>query len=491
MHFLWLTCKIAILRKYSKFLSNLSHLDLMEAYTFRPIIDGNALADALNTKKGPWMKDGLNVVMAWQLLHPEATDPAIVVEELKPRLLEDIQKSLPQKSKAAAGDASKSPKGNREESAGELLRARLARHILSLIIRPLFAQTKKPSSITGNARKNTRETLPEKFQAIGIKDEEASRPWKKAENGCAIDLLRWVLSTADGGTVKQNWPLLVPPLLTMIDEIDVSWKARGVQLLDMLLRATPPELLAATGLGEVFEESLTACFSYLPSLTPENESTILLNAAYPALLTLCNVQFPKSSSALPSSSFGASKQSQQDPTSASIRKREKFLDNLIRQGILRSFLHVSGYVHLSSALLTHLRSILTTLGIPSVKHLKDIVPLLSGMLSEPLGPAYSPLLVEAAKTLQVVIGNAWPRIAVHRGEVLKGICVCWIRLHEEENENDRFNDVRKELRTAVGMLAAATEAGQEDVDLKAEFEMLVKADERLGDLLSNVGAGKE
>ena len=60
----------------------------------------------------------------------------------------------------------------------------------------------------------------------------------------------------------------MPPVLKILDDIDVSVKSRGCELLDAVLQNTSPTLLKRTGLGPVFKESLAACTSYLPSLTP-------------------------------------------------------------------------------------------------------------------------------------------------------------------------------------------------------------------------------
>lgn len=60
----------------------------MEAPTLKPLIDGTQLSKALGTKPGKWMAPALDVCIAWQLRHPEATDPAGAIDEVKIRRVE-------------------------------------------------------------------------------------------------------------------------------------------------------------------------------------------------------------------------------------------------------------------------------------------------------------------------------------------------------------------------------------------------------------------
>ncbi|KUI55102.1 CCA tRNA nucleotidyltransferase, mitochondrial [Cytospora mali] len=71
---------------WKEFLSHLEKLDLMEAPSLKPLVDGRTLLQALGVKKpGKWMSSALDVCMAWQLRHPEETDPAGAIEEVQKR----------------------------------------------------------------------------------------------------------------------------------------------------------------------------------------------------------------------------------------------------------------------------------------------------------------------------------------------------------------------------------------------------------------------
>ena len=148
----------------------------MDADTFKPLLNGKDLAKALNTKPGPWMKDALDIVMAWQLRNPSATDPAEAIEAVKHARQSDSE-----------------------------LPSRLASHFLQLTIPPLFAQN-KPASTYEAA------TQP--------------APWTDATNAYVLDLLEWSIGALRGKAVETNWHLLVPPVLKMIDDAAALAKAQ-------------------------------------------------------------------------------------------------------------------------------------------------------------------------------------------------------------------------------------------------------------------------
>ncbi|KAI8632430.1 hypothetical protein F5Y19DRAFT_363903 [Xylariaceae sp. FL1651] len=73
------------LGEWQLFLDHLQELDVMEAPSLKRIIDGTQLAKTLGVKPGRWMTNAMEVCVAWQLRHPDATDPAGAVEEVNSR----------------------------------------------------------------------------------------------------------------------------------------------------------------------------------------------------------------------------------------------------------------------------------------------------------------------------------------------------------------------------------------------------------------------
>ena len=75
----------SFLREWQAFLDHLGTLDVLEAPSLKRLIDGTQLAKALGAKPGRWMAPALEICIAWQLRHPDATDPAGAVEEVRAR----------------------------------------------------------------------------------------------------------------------------------------------------------------------------------------------------------------------------------------------------------------------------------------------------------------------------------------------------------------------------------------------------------------------
>lgn len=71
--------------KWRVFVDHLEKLDLMDAASLKPLVDGRQLSQALGVKPGKWMSAALDVCIAWQLRNPGKTDPAGAVEEVRQR----------------------------------------------------------------------------------------------------------------------------------------------------------------------------------------------------------------------------------------------------------------------------------------------------------------------------------------------------------------------------------------------------------------------
>jgi len=411
------------------------------------VIDGKALSNALGLRPGPWMKEALDVVMAWQLRDPSAATVEGAIEQVK-------------------NNQAQQPKGE--------LTALLIRHFLSLTIRPLFAKATKQTrhNVTAQGRMANPPVLPERFVGADV-DEEAARPWKN--DPFALDILAWIVRSLDPQLTEVNWPSLVPPILTLLDDVDVKYKARGCNLISDLLRHTPSTLLARTGLGSVFDDAITPCLSYLPNLTPEEQSQLLLNAAYPALFTLTTKRFPTSKT----TSTSAQALSHMPTPYA------KHLSLILHTHIIPSIHQISDtHPSLTVTLFTHLRTLANSLGLDTIAHLVHLIPLLSETLSQPFAASHPPLLSAGAQTLQVIIANSWPRVWRWRGDVLGSVCIAWENVHEEggrwkegEQMTEQLKKVKSELMVVVDMMVSACTAvnDEKQVAIKEDIKALVTA----------------
>jgi tRNA nucleotidyltransferase (CCA-adding enzyme) len=196
-------------------------------------------------KPGPWMKDALEVVMAWQLRNPSITDPTQAIEEVK-----------------------KTRKGE--------LTSRLISRFLSLTIRPLFLQTDSSSSSP--------------FPTSSKTSKGVAKTWRDPENAYIVEILRWCLEAASEEDVKREFHLFRVPILQMLDSSELKWKAQACDLIARFVSVAPKDLLSSHGYRKLFAEDLFNLFTYLPSLTPEAESVLVFDRAMPALLTLSTLE---------------------------------------------------------------------------------------------------------------------------------------------------------------------------------------------------------
>lgn len=408
-------------------------LDLLEVCSLKPLLDGKALAKALDTPPGPWMKDALDVVMAWQLRNSATATAEEAIEKVRTKR-------------------------------GELTSA-LVRHFLKLTIRPMFIKT-RPLQVTEQGRKIATPILPQKLTAQSV-EESVQKPWKTSKDSHALDLLKWIANALDENLVEDVWSTIVPPVLTLIDDWEAKYKTIGAELLHLMLNATPPSLLERTGLGEVFEGAVMPCLNYIPSITSEDESIMLLSAVYPAILSLSRVRYPK-----------------QPPVGSKVtteernRQRIKFLDSVVRKGIINSYSLCNQYPRITSLLFEQLSTLLQELALDSVKHLKIILPMLNEALSHPLGVVVPSNLIRATEAMQTVVLSCWPRMKEHQAEVLKGVTRCWLNI--EAKDGDTITVLRSRLQTTVAMLRSAV--GDEE-RFNADCAALILADVRLSGLL--------
>jgi hypothetical protein len=110
----------------------------------------------------------------------------------------------------------------------------------------------------------------------------------------------------------------------------------------------------------VFEDAIFPTLSFLPSLTPEQESVDLLVPAYDALLILARKQPAVGKEGI----AGAPKNS--------------FLDRMLREGVLGGYFHAKDHVRIVEVLCQQTAAILDEMGVHAVKHLKVSCPSISG-----------------------------------------------------------------------------------------------------------------
>ncbi|KAK0714934.1 hypothetical protein B0H67DRAFT_229057 [Lasiosphaeris hirsuta] len=340
--------------------------------------------------------------------------------------------------------------------------------VLQRYLRPLFSRS-KPASITTAGRKAEYQD-PSAGRGEGIpNDSEETKPWK-FKGSRAIPAVAWAVDQSHEQLIGKHWPLFIPVLLTLTDDNTTAVRCRGLKILTNFLAKFPSKTLRNAGLSQVFEDAIFPTLSYLPTLTPENESVQLLDPAFEALLCLANTM-------------------ESTTPSGTTNHKIKLLDKMLREGVFSAYFHAKVHVHIVELLYRQLALILKQMGIYAVKHLKDLIPMISATLTDPFAPAAPAILRSAIKALQAVLAACWPRIpgSPWQDEIINALTLCWCNIHDDDTAV--FVPVRpafeQELILSAKALAAVLEI--EGVDLAVTVTPLVAKQPSLGRLFASAG----
>ena len=108
------------------------------------------------------------------------------------------------------------------------------------------------------------------------------------------------------------------------------------------------------------------------------------------------------------------------------------------------------------------------------------MPLIHGILTQPLAILDVTLLSAAMNTLKELVARTWPRLNEHKLGIWRGLTVCWIRIDELPGTRKEFKGIKETMQQiARGLKDAANPS--EDFDVGEH--MLVSANKGLKELL--------
>lgn len=163
--------------------------------------------------------------------------------------------------------------------------------------------------------------------------------------------------------MRENFPLLVPPLLTLLDDSAHETRIRVLDMLPFFFKAMGHKGLGATGLGDVFYDCIAPFLLSYPSITPLEESMELLPRVYSALFALTDHRY-----AITNSSTQSLDQEQQ-------HIQKLMLESLFREGILMGWNHCSEIPEIVEILVTQLGILAKRLEEYTVRILKVLQPI--------------------------------------------------------------------------------------------------------------------
>lgn len=89
-------------------------------------------------------------------------------------------------------------------------------------------------------------------------------------------------SRSQSDDYESLWHLLIPPIMTLLDDYEAPYKLHGIRVVSKMLERVPSDLLRRTGVDGLLRQSLIMAMTNLNN--PETPS--LIRAAVPALLSL-------------------------------------------------------------------------------------------------------------------------------------------------------------------------------------------------------------
>jgi hypothetical protein len=362
--------------------------------------------------------------------------------------------------------------------------------LLTDVLKPVFASTPNPN-LTPAGRKNWVSIPPTTGRFNALSPQNDRKSWKQAS--WPIDILRYVIhqyesqpASSKKEVVEKQFYLLVPPILALIDDSEISSKTCGCELLGALCNTIlecKSSILSRSGLADVFADSLKANFLLLPTLTPENESLTLLRQLYPAFRALASATYPLEplstsvKSSHPEAALLKPSVTGTRPSHPYRDPRQQMLDTILRHGILASYHHASDHVAIAEFLVHEATFVISDMQINAAKYLSQLLPLLRSILTNPFGAAYPPLLVAATEILGALILHCKPRIASMWWVECLRMCVgCWVMVRVDLPKS---NLVQPKLVTMVQGLRDVVG----DEKFREAADALITEDEELKDLL--------
>lgn len=113
------------------------------------------------------------------------------------------------------------------------------------------------------------------------------------------------------------------------------------------------------------------------------------------------------------------------------------------------------------------------LQIHATKYIQDLIPLIYSTLANPFGTAYPPLLLAATTAARAVVLNAHPRLWRWRGELLGGLCSCWLHVLEEKKRVTERVEKEKRNPDSDHSVSVASVSEDDLMKLKTQLKGVV------------------
>jgi hypothetical protein len=226
--------------------------------------------------------------------------------------------------------------------------------------------------------------------------------WKQNHIKSLPLFAQW-LSHLDSKGIRDNWWLISPTILNILDDHESPIKLRGVELLSILLDIVEPSFLLQTGLFSMFYDAIKPLLSCLPSLTPTDLSTQILEETYPTLIKLFQCTSDE----------------------------KKHLLDLVNVGIFSSLNQVRDNFKVLRVLMQKLAIIIGMLQNSTMMILPRLIYSIGMIISNPFIDADQELLSCILDCIIQLELNCWMRLSNHRYDILGFALMAWPKANDD------------------------------------------------------------
>ncbi|KAI9492788.1 hypothetical protein BDB00DRAFT_826436 [Zychaea mexicana] len=301
------------------------------------------------------------------------------------------------------------------------------------------------------------------YDPVVDSDYTENQTWKQVKDGYdQANILEWAVQACPTSKIQHYLPQLIPPTLLILDDYDITYKIRGVHILQEIINKISDEgnvpspsatttkttssqssaVLGRGGVDNVLIDTLFKCLTYLS----DDSHHPLLRAAYPCLMDLICKTKPARS-----------------------KERAQLFEKIMVNGILLGLKLGNYTVTLREILLEQLSRVYLELGVLGVQYLKVTIAALCDALTVPAVQ----LNRVALKSLQTLIHVCWPRIPGCHGIIIKGLATSWKYYYSDGNSSGKNSATNQQEQEMCNLIKETFKVyrsackGTENADLDA------------------------
>ncbi|KAF8159812.1 hypothetical protein B0H34DRAFT_655026 [Crassisporium funariophilum] len=266
---------------------------------------------------------------------------------------------------------------------------------------------------------------------MAMQDYYDAQRWKEFPG--VGNVILWCVRGVESDAYENMWHLLIPPVMSLLDDYEAKYKLQGVVIVQEMLRHVPKDLLKRTGVDALIRSSLRTSLSHLQS--PETPQ--LLRAAISASISLTLL----STRIAPGSK----------PTS----DRFEELSSLLGEGIISGiWLYAEDKPEAVLATFDSLPPLLEALGLGSVRFMKAMIPQLThALIPRPMVEPDREIQLSALNALEVILDVCSPRIKTWKATILDAVGRCWVHFVDAERKDENKSHLSGGMRRLCMKLA--------------------------------------